>query len=249
MKVKFRFKKHTLASVVTGVLLGAAAISPALAYLSVETSAVKGQAPTVTQGKILYKDINSNSVIDGGDELTANLSQPDGDAFEFNDVDNDPPLTDPARNIIAGLSFQWMRDGVSIVGATNDSYTLDVNDIGKTITVEVKPHTDPINTDPYDGIAVVSSNSISTATSGTVTSVAITGNPLVGSELTADVTCAGGTCTPANLTYQWMIEGRDAVTGDGNGIYANIDGENKSTYMVTKDNQKLKVKVDVTNKP
>lgn len=35
------------------------------------------------------------------------------------------------------FTYQWQADGVNIVGATNNQYTLTASDIGKTITVEV----------------------------------------------------------------------------------------------------------------
>ena len=104
------------------------------------------------------------------------------------------------------LSYQWLRDGVAIPGATGQTYSIPLTDIGHTLSVSVTG----------SRFGYVSATAVSAPTApirqqrvaaGTVT---ITGTPMVTSTLTAHP----GAWTPANarLSYQWL---RDGVTVPG----------------------------------
>jgi hypothetical protein len=115
----------------------------------------------------------------------------------------------------ARLSYQWLRNGIAIPGATDQAYTLTFADTGHTLTVSV--------TGARFGYVAATAVSAPTApvqvahvVAGTVT---ITGTAAVDNRLTA----RAGTWTPANanLSYQWL---RDGVV---------IAGANGTRYTVT----------------
>jgi hypothetical protein len=104
------------------------------------------------------------------------------------------------------LSYQWLRDGSPIAGATDQTYTVATADLGHSLSVSV--------TGARFGYVSASAVSAPTApvqqahvVAGTVT---ITGSATVGSRLTAHP----GTWSPgnANLAYQWLRDGM-AIAG------------------------------------
>ncbi len=103
------------------------------------------------------------------------------------------------------FSYQWLRDGVKITGATKATYVLTASDAGKKITVTV--------TGKLTGYATVAKTSAVTAAvvTGALTAPApkITGTVKVGSVLTA----AAGTWTSGTtVKYQWYRNGA-AISG------------------------------------
>ncbi len=76
-------------------------------------------APTASNVTIL--DVNGGDAV-VGDSLTGSYSYDDADA-----------------DIEGASTFQWLRDGVAISGATTESYTLTSADNAQTITFEVTP--------------------------------------------------------------------------------------------------------------
>jgi hypothetical protein len=99
------------------------------------------------------------------------------------------------------LSYQWLRDGVVIPGATWRTYWVQVVDVGHSLSVSV--------TGSRSGYGSASAVSAPTApiqqqrvVAGTVT---ITGTPMVTSRLTAQP----GTWAPTNvrLSYRWLRDG------------------------------------------
>ena len=128
------------------------------------------------------------------------------------------------------LSYQWLRSGTAIVGATDAVYTLKAADKGKKITVTV--------TGTKSGYVTVSKTSVATGkvAAGTLTSVKpkITGTVKVGKKLTAKP----GTWKPSGvkLSYQWLRNGKA------------IKGATKSTYKLVKSDKRKKITVKVTGK-
>ncbi|MCW8111145.1 ZirU family protein [Yersinia intermedia] len=215
--------------VISGVLLSMLiAGSAGSAVTSIPTSTVKGRAPTVTESNIVSDNANGNGLIDVGDTLSV------GTPGVFSDLDGDTATQE---------TYQWQAGGVDIPGATNNSYAIVADDLGKTMTLRVTPNTDPAITDPAVGSSVVS-NALTVISSGTVTGVTITGEvggyPQVDTILTATATCAGGACN--SVTYQWQIE-----TALGSNTYTNINGATGNTYTPTRTDQKLKVQAIVSN--
>lgn len=228
MKNKIVSRKG-LGSLVAGGILSLLIAGSAWAVVtSTPTANVVGRAPVITQSTIVSDDANGNGLIDAGDTLS--ISVPG----TFSDADGDVAI--PA-------TYQWRADGVEIAGATTNTYTITADDLGKVITVEVTPHTDPDITDPAVGLEVAS-NALTVIAGGTVTAVTVSGEvggfPQVDSALTATATCAGGACT--GLTYQWQIE-----TGVGSDTYTDISGATANTYTPVRTDQRLRIQVVVSN--
>ncbi len=100
----------------------------------------------------------------------------------------------------ANLSYQWLRDGVAIAGATNTRYTVAAADVGHAISVRV--------TGTRNGFAPATATSAPTAVvpaaqvlAGTVT---IIGRAVQGSYVLAQT---GGWSQSASLSYQWLRDG------------------------------------------
>lgn len=232
--------KQKIAVLIAAVLWGVA--SGASALTSAPTESVKGREPAFADASFTYVDTNGNSMVDVGDKLTI--------------VGNN--FTDPDLDGQVASKYVWYRSGTPIAGAEGDTYTLGLDDLGATITAGITPQTDVAITDPYQGPEVMASKGAPGDDDGNVDVVAPTevkaveivlsngdplmGNPIVDTVLKAKVTTsAGGVGVAADYTYQWMIE--DAVMP---GIYSNITGANSETYTPNKDDQKRKLKVDVT---
>ena len=125
------------------------------------------------------------------------------------------------------LSYQWLRAGVAITGATTSTYTLTSSDISKTLSVRV--------TGVKTGYTTISKTSAATTavTAGTLTAPVptITGQPTVNSKLTA---VPGTWTTGTTLSYQWL---RNDVV---------ISGATSSTYTLVADDFSKTIAVRVT---
>ena len=106
-----------------------------------------------------------------------------------------------STNVIApALTYQWLREGMSIAGASGATYTLTANDVNKRISVKV--------TATKPGYTTVTATSAKTAAVSAATLVfgtpaAITGTLSLGWTVTA-----GGATTPgAAYSYQWFRNG------------------------------------------
>lgn len=125
------------------------------------------------------------------------------------------------------LSYQWLRSGNPVTGATEAKYTLVQADVGHKMSVRV--------TGSKAGYAPAS---VVTAGSAAVQELTvggskptITGEPTAGHVLTAN---PGGWTKDAKLTYEWQ---RNRVP---------IPGANKSTYKLTVDDVAAEIVVKVT---
>src|SRR5690625_4322509 len=149
--------------------------------------------------------------IDGTPEVGEELST-DGGAWEPSDVD---------------LSYQWLRDGNDISGATQDTYTLTADDKGAKISVKVtaskdgytsasktSSETDPIQGDGDGGGLLEGKPEIK-------------GDPVVGGDplqfLAADWVGEGR----PNNSYQWYV-------GDGDD-FEKIEGETSGTWTLNEE--------------
>ena len=121
-----------------------------------------------------------------------------GSPYALSTLTANPGTWSPAN---VRLSYQWLRDGVPIAGATGQTYAIPFADIGHTLSVSVTG----------SRVGLGSATAVSAPTpaiqqqrivAGTVT---ITGTPMVASTLTAQP----GTWTPATvrLSYQWFRDG------------------------------------------
>ncbi len=120
------------------------------------------------------------------------------------------PLTaqiGPATPAATSLTYQWLRDGSPVPGATAASYTLQPADLGTTIRVGV------VASRPGYVDAVVSSAPTGPVALGTFTQVpvpTVSGPPAYGNTLSA--TTGTWLPTPTAFTYQWLRNGT-AITG------------------------------------
>jgi hypothetical protein len=129
----------------------------------------------------------------------------------------------------ASHSFQWLRDGKAISGATASGYKLTSSDRGKKIAVKV--------------VARQTGFSTTVATSSSVAVPRIftkTGTPKIGGTTKKGYTLKAyvGSWSPAPTSYgyQWYRNG------------VKISGATKSTYKVTSSDRGKRITVNVTGK-
>ena len=126
----------------------------------------------------------------------------------------------------ASFSFQWLRDGVELVGATHPYYKVKGEDLYSAISLMVtatKAGFSP-RADLSEDVSVV--NRYMTANA-----VYLSGTPKVGSKLTADVNAWVGN---AKITYKWLRDGKA------------ISGATKSSYRLVEADKGKKISVMVT---
>jgi len=131
-------------------------------------------------------------------------------------------------------SYQWLRDGKEISGATSSSYKLTAADLRKKISVKAT-HRPTVAGNAY-GFSTSTKTAAVMAGNAPVAKAlpAITGTTKVGKTLTA----SRGTWDSSGLTftYQWLRDGKA------------ISGATKNTYVLTSSDAGKKLSVKVTAK-
>jgi sugar lactone lactonase YvrE len=126
------------------------------------------------------------------------------------------------------FSYQWLRDGVAIDGATQSTYAVTIEDVNHALSVAV--------TASKADFATATATSMASATvpvpSLTATIPAISGTSTVGSTLTA--VTGTWTPTPDSFTYQWLRDGTP------------VSGATSSTYKLTSADAGHALSVTVT---
>ncbi|SOE19058.1 hypothetical protein SAMN05877838_4017, partial [Hoeflea halophila] len=119
---------------------------------------------------------------------------------------------------LGAFSYQWMRDGVDIAGATGSTYTLGDADVGRAISVKVS-YTDGNGTaeGPLTSAATAAVANVNDAPAGVP---AITGTVTENETLTADTSGISDNDGLGAFSYQWMRDGVD------------IGGATGSTYTL-----------------
>ncbi|WP_345751548.1 carboxypeptidase regulatory-like domain-containing protein [Microbacterium rhizophilus] len=204
------------------------AISGATAstYTLTASDAGKKISVTVTGSKIGYASAPKNSTQTAGITLPALAA---ATPTITGTVKVGSTLTAKAGTWTTGTAFtyQWLRNGVAITGATKSTYVLTASDGSKKISVKV--------TGSKSGYTSVAKTSAQTAAVALLTLTAptptITGTTKVGSTLTAK---AGTWTSGTTLTYQWLRDGKS------------ITGATKSAYKLTTSDAARKVSVKVT---
>lgn len=126
-----------------------------------------------------------------------------------------------------GLTYQWFRDGATLTGATNASFTLASPQIGDAGTYSVRI-TSGANTETAFAKLVVGGSSGGGGAAVNITTQPTAGLVEPGRNVTLSVTATG-----SNLTYQWFKDGV-AIPGATAATYniANVQVANAGTYMV-----------------
>jgi hypothetical protein len=128
----------------------------------------------------------------------------------------------------ASLTYQWLRDGTAISGATGSTYVPAAADLGHQITVRVTPVKNGWTSYPKtSGAVTVQAGQFSAAPTPVVNNTAIVGNTM---------TISTGNWQPAGatLTYQWLRDGTA------------ISGATGSTYKLTSADAGKTISVKVT---
>jgi hypothetical protein len=133
-----------------------------------------------------------------------------------------------STNVIAPtLSYRWLREGLSIAGASGSTYTLGANDVNKRISVQVTAS----KAGYTSGTATSTKTApVSAATLVFSTPATITGTLKLGSTVTAD----GATTPGATYSYQWYRNG------------AAIKGATAKTYKLGASDVDRSMSVKVT---
>ncbi|WP_298644605.1 hypothetical protein [uncultured Cardiobacterium sp.] len=147
-----------------------------------------------------------------GGELTANVSDPD-------------TVSD------SSIRYQWLIDGVAVAGATQKTYTLRPEDVGKKVSVHVEYRDNGLHDEAHDSDGL----DVAAPAENRPGSVRIGGEAKVGGTLTATVTDADEFAAD-KVQYQWL---RDGVA---------IKDANGKTYQLTADDAGHKITVQATYK-
>jgi VCBS repeat-containing protein len=136
-------------------------------------------------------------------------------------VTEDQTLTADASGItdddgLGAFSYQWLRDGAVIAGATNSTYTLGDADVGTQISVQVT-YTDAHST--AESVTSAQTAAVTNVNDAPTGSVAISGTPTEDQTLSASNTLADADGMGA-VSYQWQRDGVD------------IAGATASTYTL-----------------
>lgn len=125
------------------------------------------------------------------------------------------------------LSYQWLRDGKVVTGATRSTYKLTVADAGHVVSVKVIG-----SRTGYTNVSATSPSKAVTLLSIGAKTPKISGTPRVGTRITA----VPGAWTPSTVTlrYQWLRDGKA------------IAGATASTYKVVTADVGRAVSVKVT---
>jgi len=138
----------------------------------------------------------------------ANLNDaPTGTVTFFGDAIEDQQLS--ASNTLVDLdglgeiSYQWLRNEISITGATTSTYTLSDNDVGAAISV-IASYTDTHGTN--ESITSHSTSTIANINDTPIGSVIISGDAIEDQQLTASNSLADQDGL-GEVSYQWLRDG------------------------------------------
>jgi len=119
------------------------------------------------------------------------------------------------------ISYQWKRGGTTNIGTNSNTYTLQSEDIGSTISVTV--------TRSGNSGSVTSASTPAIALPSLTGTVSITGTTRVGQTLTANTASLGGS---GAISYQWKKNG-STISGATSSTYVLQFADAGSTMSVT----------------
>jgi hypothetical protein len=179
-----------------GAVIGGASSA---SYLLVAADAGRQVSVTVTGSKAGYDSVTQTSLAPtvGNGTLSLTPLPSISGVFKVGSVLRaEPGLWDQG----VSLSYQWLRNGVVIGGASSASYLLVAADAGRKITLKARG--DKLG---YDSISQTSSPVTPASGKMTISKVTIRGVPKVGKVLTASTS---NWAPSAKLTYQWLLDGK-----------------------------------------
>lgn len=181
---------------------------------------------TVTAHKTGYTDASVDS---GADTVAKGLLNGTKPTISGSGVFGETlQASSPAWSPVANLSWQWLRNGEAITGATGTNYRLGVDDIGATIRVAVTATLDGYNSQTLNSDPVATIAAANFTGSDAIT---VSGDHAVGSTLSADP--VAWTPTPDQVSYTWLRDGTP------------IPGATSTSYALTADDLGKHVTVKV----
>ncbi len=185
--------------------------------------------PAITLKNVLVSAITSANILDGTDPTSQ--TPPTGSVIISGTARQNQTLI--ATNTIADvnglgtISYQWLRAGAVISGATQTSYILSQVDVGKSISV-IASYTD--GQGKLESVSSLASVSVSNVNDLPTGSLTISGTATQGQLLTASNTLADldGLGT---INYQWLSNG-SAISGATSSTYTLTQAEVGKTISV-----------------
>ena len=130
---------------------------------------------------------------------------------------------------LGSFSYQWLRDGVAITGATGSSYSLGDSDVGAAMSVTVSYVDGNGTAESLTSAATSAVANVNDAPTGTPL---ITGTAQEGQTLTADVSGIADADGLGSFSYQWLRDGV-AITGATGSSYSLGDSDVGAAMSVT----------------
>ena len=175
---------------------------------SVEMGNRRYQSDTKSELLLQFEEVSAvnqynpiGSVLITGDALEGSVLTGDGSA-----------VTDGDGIVSSSITYQWLRDGLEISGATSSDYTLTQADIGKSVAVKYsfRDQSTALEEVVSAGSALVAN--VSHPVSGTV---AITGTAAEDQTLTADTSALADDDGLGSFSYQWLRDGTEISGATG----------------------------------
>jgi LmbE family N-acetylglucosaminyl deacetylase len=193
-------------------------------YVPVNTDAGSLLSVTVTGSADYYLPTSESSaatMVTGG-TLTSSAPEISGSAVVGGAVSVSAGAWGPGS---VSLTYQWMRGGVAIVGATSSSFIPTVADFGKSVTVAVTGTRTGFDaaTEVSDGVTIGPGALVSSVPS-------VSGTMVSGQVLTANSQVWGPGAV--DLSYQWKRNGA-AINGATGNTYTLVPADVSSVVTVT----------------
>ena len=163
--------------------------------------------------------------INGSVSITGTVTQGETLTADTSDV------SDPDGPTSLTFSYQWIRGGTNIAGATSSTYALVQADVGQTIKVTVSWTDSGNNAESLTSDATSTVANVNDSPTG---SVSITGSATKGQTLTANTSTISDPDGPAslNFSYQW-IRGSTDISGATSSTYTLVQADVGQTIKVT----------------
>ncbi|MDC6454790.1 hypothetical protein PQY68_06050, partial [Planktomarina temperata] len=122
---------------------------------------------------------------------------------------------------LGSFSYQWLRDGTAISGATNSTYALTSGDVGTAISVRVS-YTDGQGT--AETLTSSATSSVQNVNDSPTGLASISGTAAEGETLMAVTSSIADADGLGSFSYQWLRDGT-AISGATNSTYALTSGD------------------------